>query len=156
MATGSEISAGPIHLDVRSVQQVIVHPEDEDRFMMTAKEAARACERAQNEKELREQFSKLLLYLRDWCVTHGNDVRAAYVYSGDGFLNVLICTVGDQYRFDFDDAVTNLDLDLTREFDWLTAEVMQVPDKAREGQASLQKAIIVYGDGSSSRPTGNA
>jgi hypothetical protein len=151
MATDRAISAGPIHLDVRSVQQVVVHPQDENRFMMTAKEAAKACERAQNEKELREQFSEFLLYLRGWCERHAGRIRAAYVYSGDGFLNVLICTNGADYRFDFDDAVTQFDIDLTRQFDWLSAEVMQVPETAREGHISLEKAILVYGDGSGSR-----
>ncbi len=63
MATGQVTSAGPIHLNFQSVQQVVVHPEDENRFMMTAKEAARACELAQNAKELRDQFTQFILYL---------------------------------------------------------------------------------------------
>jgi hypothetical protein len=145
------VSAGPIHLNFRSVQQVVVEPEDENRFMMTAREAARACEVAQSEKELREAFNRLLVYLHEWCKTRGSTVHSAYVYSGDGCLNILICTQGPDYRFDFDDPVTELDLDLTRQFDWLTAEVMQVPEASREGHIALEKAIIVYGDGSSAR-----
>jgi hypothetical protein len=83
-------------------------------------------------------------------------VRATYVYPGDGFLNALVCIQGEDYRFDFDDAVTELDIDLARQFDWLTAEVMQAPEKAREGHVSLEEAILVYGDGSSPRPPGGS
>jgi hypothetical protein len=148
------VSTGPIHLSIRSVQQVVVEPEDENRFMMTAKEATRACEQAQTEKELREAFSRFLVYLHDWCKDRSDEVSAAYVYPGDGFLNILICTRGDTYRLDFDDPVTELDIDLTRQFPWMAAEVMQVPEGAREGHVSLEKAIVVYGDGSRSHPAG--
>ena len=153
MTTGQTTSAGPMHLDVRSVRQVIIHPEDEDRFMMTAKEAARACQQAQTEKDLREQFTQFLLYLREWCEKHAAEVRFAYAYSGDGFLNVLICTSGEDYRSEFDDAVTELDIALTKEFEWLAAEVLQAPESVREGHISLEKAILVYGDASSPRST---
>jgi hypothetical protein len=47
-----------------------------------------------------------------------------------------------------------LDIDVTRQFGWLRAEVMQVPEGAREGHASLEKAILVYGDGNSPCPPG--
>jgi hypothetical protein len=150
MATDRAVNTGPIHLNVRSVRQVVVEPEDENRFMMTAKEAARACERSQNEKELRDQFNQVLLYLYQWCENHSSDVQAAYAYPGDGFLNILICTRGEDYRFDLDDSVTELTLALVQQFDWLTAEVLQVPESAREGHSPLEKAILVYGDGGGS------
>jgi hypothetical protein len=121
--------------------------------MMTAKEAARACQVAQSEKELRDAFGQFILYLHEWCKSRAADVHTAYVYPGDGFLNILICTRGEDYRFDLDDPVTELDLDLTRQFGWLVAEVMQVPEGSREGHIALEKAIIVYGDGSSARAT---
>jgi hypothetical protein len=154
MEMAQAASTGPVHLDIRSVRQVIVHPEDEDRFMMTAKEAARACQQAQTEKDLREQFTQFLLYLREWCEKHTAEVRYAYAYPGDGFLNVLICTSGEGYRCEFDDAVTELDIALTQKFIWLAAEVMQAPESVRDGHISLEKAILVYvyGDAESSRP----
>ena len=151
MVTDRALGTGPIHLNFRSIKQVVVEPEDENRFMMTAKEAARACEIAQNEKELREQFSQVLLSLKEWSEYRSSRVVATYVYPGDGFLNVLICTRGGDYDFDFDDEVTDLDIALTKQFGWLTAEVMQAPESARDGHTSLEKAICVYGDGSGPR-----
>lgn len=148
MTTDRATHAGPIHLNFRSVQQVVVEPEDENRFMMTAKEAARACESAQNMKDVREQFTQLLVHLHSWCAAH-EAVHAGYAYPGDGYLNILVCTKGERYRFDFDDEITDLDMDLTRRFDWLRAEVLQIPESAKEGNVALEKAILVYGDGSS-------
>jgi hypothetical protein len=154
MPTDRTTSAGPIRLNYRSVQQVVVEKADEDRFLMTAREAARACEQAQDVKELLEQFKAFLVYLRDWCEKHAADLCAAYAYPGDGFLNVLLCTKGEGYRFDLDDAVTELDIDIARQFSWLAAEVLQAPERAREGHPSIEKAIIVYGDGSSTHLAG--
>jgi hypothetical protein len=156
METDRVTEARPIHLSFRSVQQVVVEPEDENRFMMTVKEAARACEAAQNEKDLRDQFTRMLVYLREWCGKRAQKVQTACVYPGDGFLNILIGTRGDDYCFDFDNEVTELDIELTRQFAWLTAEVFQVPDKAREGHISLGKAIFVYGDDSGTRTASGA
>ena len=155
MTSDRTLSAGPIRIDFRSVQQVLVEPADENRFMMTAKEAARACELAQTDKELRAAFSELLVYLRDWCGKQGK-VEASYVFPGDGYLNILVCTHGDDYDFEFDDAVSELDIELTRQFAWLAAEVVQVPARATEGHAALEKAIIVYADGSRPPETGRA
>lgn len=70
---------GQIHLSFKSVKQITVEPADENRFMMTAKEATRACEQAQNEKEIRDSFSGVLIYLREWCIQHSETVADAYV-----------------------------------------------------------------------------
>ena len=40
MATDRAVRAGPIHLNFRSIQQVVVEPEDEDRFADSAQAAA--------------------------------------------------------------------------------------------------------------------
>ena len=125
MTTDRALGTGPIHLNFRSIKQVVVEPEDENRFMMTA-------------KELREQFSQVLLSLKEWSEGRSSRVVASYVYPGDGFLNVLICTRGGDYDFDFDDEVTDLDISLTKQFGWLTAEVMQAPESARDGHTSLE------------------
>jgi hypothetical protein len=47
------------------VQQVVVEPGDQDRFVMTAREAARACQAAQDEKSFQDEFERFLLYFRD-------------------------------------------------------------------------------------------
>lgn len=146
----------PIHLTYRSVEKVLVEPDDKDRFMITARAAAIACKQAEDEKEWVEKFKQFLLYISQWCAQHDDDVSAAYVDIGDGVLDILICTTGEGYRFDLDDTLTELDLALVKEFPWCIAEVMQVPGKAKEGQMSFEKAILVYGDGKRSSEAGKS
>jgi hypothetical protein len=142
------VRTGPIHLDFKSVQQVVVHPEDQDRFTMTAREAAQACQRAQNDKDFEEEFKRMLVRVREWAQAHEDAVVAAYVYTGDGQLNVLMATQGPGFRSDLSDDLTELDLSLVDEFPWLVAEVMQRPADAVAARGPLENAIQVYGDGS--------
>jgi hypothetical protein len=46
-----ETQSKPIQLTFRSVEQVVVEPDDQDRFVTTAQEAARACQQAQAGKD---------------------------------------------------------------------------------------------------------
>jgi hypothetical protein len=146
----------PIHLNYRSVKQVLVEPEDQDRFMMTAKEAARACKQAEDEKGWVDRFNEFLIFLGEWCKAHSADVAAGYVDIGDGGLDILICTEGAGYREDFEDTLTDLDLDIVKKFPWCVAEVAQIPCKAKEGQMSFERAILVYGDGKRAPETGDS
>ncbi len=128
------------------MQQVVVEKADEDRFMMTAKEAARACAIAQDEKELRDQFVQVILFLRDWCRQYA-DVSYCYGCPGDGHFNILICTKGEPYRHDLEDHVTELDVNLFKQFPWLRAELGQVPSSVADENVTLEKAIVIYGRG---------
>lgn len=154
MAKERTEAARPIRLSVRSVDRVLVEPGDEDRFLMTAREAAIACKVAQDEKGWQETFDQFLIYVQKWCQAHSDKVAACYVGIGDGSLSVLVCTKTADYDFDFEDVITDLDLDLVKQFAWCIAEVMQVPQQVREGQPSLAKAILVYGDGNRAPATG--
>ena len=146
MSTEQAPIVGPIQLSFRSIQQVVVEQADEDRFMMTAKEAARAYALAQNEKELREQFVQVILFLREWC-RHNSEVERCYGYPGDGHFNILVCTTGAEYRHDIEDQVTQLDVNLFRQFPWLRAELVHVPSSVADKNVTLEKAIVIYGKG---------
>jgi hypothetical protein len=137
----------PIRLDFKSVEHIVVVPEDEDRFMTTVREAAIACKNAQDEKKWKEGFDEFLIFLRGWCNSHKNKVAKCFVQIGDGILNVLICTHKDEYDFDFDDDVTELDLAIIAKFEWAVVEVMQLPSNTADSNISKDKAIQVYGDG---------
>lgn len=155
MAKERTAAPRPIRLNFRSVEQVLVEPGDEDRFLITAREAARACKVAQDEKEWKETFDQFLIYLQRWCKSHKDKVAACYVGIGDGTLSIVVCTKAAEYDFDFEDVITDLDLDLVKKFPWCVAEVMQVPSSLKDGQPSLEQAIMVYGDGSRTQATGS-
>lgn len=138
----------PIRLSVRSVEKVLVEPEDEDRFCVTSREAARACQQMENDKEWKERFDQFLLHLQHWGKEHAVRVNSILVDIGDGSLSVMVCTPGEEYDFGIDDELSGLDIEIVQKFPWCVAEVMQIPGKVKDGQLSLEKAILVYGDGS--------
>lgn len=149
-------SMEPIRLSFRSETKVVVEPDDEDRFVLTVREAAQACKQAQDDKEWQTKFSGFLVYLEKWAETHSKRIRTVYVNVADGALNILIGTSGGAYDVDFDDIITELDIALVKEFPWLVAEVMQVPQCVQSDRIPYEKAILVYGDGKRPSKTGGA
>lgn len=148
-------TTGPIRLSFESKQTVVVIPENEDRFLITSRAAAQACQRAESEQEWSAQFSDFLKFLHGWCESHSDKVRACYVTVGDNGMNVLILLRSDHYDFDFDDDLADLDLTLFQQFPMCTADVIQVPDQPaliEEVQSDQleSEALIVYGDGAGS------
>lgn len=143
----------PIQIDFKSAEVILVVPDNEDRFLLTMKEAAQACKRAATEKEWQHDFDRFLVHLHEWGTRNASRVDSVLVKVSDGVLNVLVCTAGDWYNTDLDDMITELDLDLVKEFDWLIADVTQVPRSVLQGdRIPFEKAIRVYGDGKRTSP----
>jgi hypothetical protein len=143
----SPVVQKPIVLTLRSIEKVLVEPDDRDRFVVTAAEAAQACKQFDDVKEWQGKFNALLDSLREWCEQQAEIVASAYVAVVDGCLIVVVGTKGEDYSFDFDDEITDLDLKLIEEYPWLIAEILHVPAQSLERHVSTEKAIQVYGDG---------
>ncbi len=144
------VQAEPIRLNFKDADVVVVvTPEDEDRFMTTAAEAAYACKQAQDMLQWKREFDKFLRYIHRWCERHDTQVSHAYLaFSADG-LNVFILTRGSEYRFDFDDTVTGLDAELVRQYPRCPAELMLLPETPDESLTSFfapGTALQLYGD----------
>lgn len=137
----------PVRLTFRSVEDVLIETDDEDRFLMTMKEAAHACKQAENEKKWQDDFKRFLHKVSQWCEAKAEHVRAGYVGVGDGALNVFICTKSATYNFDIEDELSDLDIELVQAFPWLIAEVVQIPLQVKEDQIFSETAVSVYGDG---------
>ena len=138
----------PIHLDYRSQETVVVVPEDEDRFILTAKEAARACKQAHDNRDWARQWNDFLVHIHNWCKDRAGLIDAGYVTVGDNALNVLLCVKTAEYNFEFEDAIADLDLELSRLFPLCYADVMQLPNQ-RDVRAGIpsEELLVVYGDG---------
>lgn len=140
------VKSNPIRLRFESREQVVVIPDDEDRFVITEGEAARACKRAVDDKEWKEQFDPFLLFIHDWCEEHASDVKAGYVTIGDIGLNVLICIKSKDYSFDIEDTLVELDFALADQFPSCETEVMQIPNQDTLTDVLSSEAMMVYGD----------
>jgi hypothetical protein len=140
----TEDKTRPILLTYRSVEQVVVEPEDQDRFVTTVQDAARACKSAQAGSEWQTQFEQFLSRIHEWCKGFAV-VESSFVDVGDGGLRVSICTTNEDFDFDFEDEITELDIALAREFPNCLSEVTQIPRPVR-ARLDLSGAIMTYGD----------
>jgi hypothetical protein len=69
-------------------------------------------------------------------------------YSNEGLM-LFILTKGASYRFDLDDMVSDLDIELAQRFPRCPTEVSQLPDTPVESLSSFfdsGKALQLYGD----------
>jgi hypothetical protein len=137
----------PIHLTFKSVEQVVVEPDDNDRFVTTSAEAARACQQAQATKEFQDEFKKFLSYIHGWCIEQAKAIESGYVDIGDGGLRVNICMKSDDFDFEFDDKITELDIKLAQEFPSCIAEVTQIPKQVcGKLELDAEYSLQVYGE----------
>ena len=147
----ADATVGTIRLSFESKEQVVVIPENEDRFITTASAAAAACQQAQDSRAFDEQFSTMLGFVHEWCVKRPEKVRACYVTVGDHGLNVIVCTHTGDYDFDFDDDVAELDLSLFQNFPLCKTDVLQLPQQGAltdqfPSDAVTSDALVVYAD----------
>jgi hypothetical protein len=124
-----DTAAGPLRLSFASKQQVVVIPENEDRFLTTSRAAAQACQQAERLREWEGQFKEFLGFINTWCQEHEQKVRSCFVTVGDHSLNVLVFIRGDDYNFDLDDELADLDLALFERYPVCSADVLQVPNQ---------------------------
>jgi hypothetical protein len=126
--------------------QVIVEPEDEDRFVLTAQTAVKACQDSiRREEAIRTFKGKFLHPLIEWCARHSDRVRACYIPVPVGHIQVFVIGTSPKYDFDLGRELGRLELDL---FDtgW-RVNVLQLPTAAAEDLQTYfntEGAIEVY------------
>jgi hypothetical protein len=138
-----------IRLDFQSIQQVIVTGEDGDRWVTTVRDAAHACRAAMEDKDWREEFEAFLAHIYLWAKRHPDVVAAAFVgISSEGLTGVIV-TKGPDYRLDFDDEISRLDIALAEQYPNVRADVLQSPESEAEARVpyiALDRAVQVYGN----------
>lgn len=111
----STTSKGPIHLRYHDDGQVVVTPEDQDRFVLASREAAMACQNQVAMSHFMEHFQKCVLAkLAGWCQSHSANVLACYIpfpFSGT-CSKVFIVTNSAKFDFQLSDAIADLEVEL--------------------------------------------
>lgn len=139
----------PISLHFESAETVIVTSDDEDRFLTTAKEAARACRTAEDAKWWGETFKGFLAHLNHRCAEMGDTIRACYVNIGDDGLRVFMATTGEDYEPSIADKITEIDIDIATRFPECPADCVQVPSVPQDSLSSfflVEDSLKIYGE----------
>lgn len=149
----------PIQLRFDGKGEVVVTPQDQDRFVMTVQVAVNAC-RAHNDQVVwREQFLHFAAAIHDWCKSRASKLRAAYLSVRGSGLAVFILTKEPTFDFEFNREVSALDLELMRKFPRCPAELLQMPavdEQELSGFLDVAGALQIYGDGNSASRKGRA
>lgn len=140
----------PIRLDFQSVQKIVFTDHDSgERWVATVREAASACRTAQSQKEFQDEFEDFLAHIHQWSKRHADIVAAAFVGVSSEGLTGVILTSGPQYRLDFDDEITALDIELASKFPHCRADILQSPEEdpvCRVPYIAVERAVQVYGN----------
>jgi hypothetical protein len=106
---------GPVQLHYDG-GQVVVTPEDQDRFVLAARQAVSACQGAVVVDRMVNQFkTDFLSRLHAWCIEHRPSVRACYVPyppSCGCAIKVFVVVKKSVFDLDLSDSVADLEASL--------------------------------------------
>lgn len=110
-------------------QRVTVVPENFDKFVISAKEAAAACQRHEETKAFVKQLSNVMDRLAPWIVNHSSQIQDAFLTVRDGGLLFLLIRSSVPYDADLEAALTELDIEIANsdEFDLLELNALALP-----------------------------
>ena len=111
-----KVSRNVIHLKWHHGEnRVLVEPEDEDRFLTTVQDIITACGVSREMLVFKKQFDALLRRLAEWVEEHQERIRDAYITVRDAGLMFLVVQTGREYDRAFEDALTDLDLEVAQD-----------------------------------------
>jgi len=135
----------PIRLSYRD-GQIMVTPDDQDVFFISAEKATDACRQAVKTEERISVFkSRFLLPLHGWCAKHSDRVAACYMPLPAGHIQAFIVTSSSRFDFALADEIAALERDLANDF-WRVG-VFQVPageDRSLATFFNPEGALEVY------------
>jgi len=140
----------PIQLHYKG-GEVVVTPEDQDRFVIASQYAVSACQnQLAADRFVREFSGQFLKVLLEWCKRHQEQVQACYVPIPVSGSCIKVFVVSNSSKFDFalSDLIADLELDFCKN-GW-PCDILQIgsgePDELRAFFAPEQ-SIQVCGDG---------
>jgi hypothetical protein len=104
----------PVRLSYRD-GQIMVTPEDQDIFFISAERATEACREAVKTGERIASFkAKFLLPLHQWCAQHADRVAACYLPLPAGHIQAFIVTSSPRFDFGLAEEIAGLERELAR------------------------------------------
>ena len=120
-----------IQLNYSDTGHVTVTPDDEDRFVLTAQNAVKACQKHFRATEAIKRFkSDFIGPLRQWCTANAARVAACYVPAPTDHLQVFVIGATPAYDFALGQEVSALERELYHA-GWKLS-VLQIPQSSDE------------------------
>lgn len=141
--------------------KVIVHPDDNDKFVMSASEAAKVL-RVFDQLDVLKfqlQFRGLLDHLGAWLVDNRSSVSRGILTRRDANLLFLVCSATKSYDSVLEDNLTDLDIAVAEneDFSKISLSVLAIPSSDDEeiGAFADPSLFIEITDAEQGRPRGH-
>ncbi len=125
---------------------VLVTPDDEDRFVLTAQSAVRACQAHHQSAEAIKMFKlEFLRPLMEWCQGQAARVHACYVPVPVDYVQVFVVGASPRYDFALGRELAKLEARLA-DAGW-RVNVLQIPrsdDEELKTYFDPEGALLVY------------
>ena len=129
-----------LHLVLKSEHdRILVTPENEDRFCVKVNRLIEAFRIASQRDEFFSQFAILLQKLATWLSEQDGGIEDAFVTLRDGGLSFVVVRSCSKYDEEFDDALSELDLDIANDvdLDLISLNTIALPNVSRESLDSF-------------------
>jgi hypothetical protein len=128
--------------------QVIVCPEDQDVFLISASKAIEACQQAVRQDEILHHFKTTLLKpLSDWAESKAEQLQALYLARTNS-THIYAYAVTKSERYDFELTKELADLDLSFGDQGWSISIHQIPKTDEENLTNFfdpARALQIYG-----------
>jgi hypothetical protein len=125
---------------------VVVTPDDEDRFTLTAQNAVKACQDHYRSSEAIKQFkSEFLRPLMEWCEHNAARIHSCFVPVPVGYVQVFVIGASPKYDFELGTELAKLEVSLA-DAGW-RVNVLQIPysdDEELKTYFDPEGALLVY------------
>lgn len=104
----------PVRLTYRD-GEVMVTPEDQDIFFISAEKATEACREAVNTDQRIAAFkARFLVPLHEWCANRSDRVSACYLPLPAGQLQAFVVTRSPRFDFSLADEIATVERELAK------------------------------------------
>ncbi len=120
-------------------QKIVVEPEDEDRFVITMREAVAVCGAYLEERKFREQVSLLLSRCATWIDKNKQQIDTAYMTIQDGGILFLVIQEGKARNSSLSNDLSALDVEIANDenVSLLDVSVLLLPKGTEEDISSF-------------------
>jgi hypothetical protein len=128
--------------------QVVITPEDQDRFVRDSGWAVSACQGVFAIEKMLDHFAAdFLRRLQAWCEQHRERVSACYVPYPTQEIRVFVISASKSFDFGLSDLISDLEMELASA-NW-KADILQLPSSSPEMLQSFfdpSRSFLVYGN----------
>lgn len=120
-------TVGHIREKAETVQQFVLHPEDNDLFVRTGRQIIQACQLNISVQVWMEECKSMFAHVVGWVSDRSESVASCYAVPRGAGITLFFVPQSDSFDFDLADELAQLGTKLTHSFNVGAVEILQIP-----------------------------